>query len=123
MAMAGIFLVLAPIGGPFLCVAAIIAGVICFAACASNVWTITQTLAGPRAAGRWAGFQSFFGNMSGWVAPVLTGLVLQRTGHFLWAFVIMAGFALASAASTIFLVGRVEPVVWKRKLHPAATTG
>jgi MFS family permease len=121
MALAGIFLVLAPIGGPILCVAAIIAGVIFFAAFASNVWTITQTLAGPRAAGRWAGFQSFFGNMSGWVAPVLTGLVLERTGHFFWAFAITAGFALASAASTIFLVGRVEPVVWQRRLHPSGT--
>src|SRR5262249_16421733 len=28
----------------------------------SNLWAVTQTLAGPQAAGRWTGFQNFVGN-------------------------------------------------------------
>lgn len=118
--LSGIFLGLAVVGGPTLCVAAIIVGVIFFGVSASNIWSITQTLAGERATGRWAGFQSFFGNMAGVVAPALTGFILQRTGHFFWGFAIMTGFALASASSTIFIVGRVQPVVWKSKLRATA---
>jgi MFS transporter, ACS family, D-galactonate transporter len=111
--MSGIFLGLAVISGPRLCVALVILGVIAFGVSASNIWAITQTLAGQRVTGRWAGFQSFFGNLSGMVAPAVTGYVLQRTGQFYWAFVIAAGVAFASAASWIFLVGRVEPVIWE----------
>jgi nitrate/nitrite transporter NarK len=64
------------------------------------------------------GFQSSFGNMSGMVAPAVTGYVLQRTGEFYWAFLIVAAVAFAGAASWILLVGRVEPVIWDRKLRP-----
>jgi len=42
---------------------------------ASNIWAITQTLAGPYAAGRWTGLQNFVGNLAGVVAPALTGFV------------------------------------------------
>jgi len=49
--------------------------VISFGAAASNLWAITQTLAGPQAAGRWTGFQNFVGNLGGVVAPAITGSV------------------------------------------------
>ena len=118
--LSGVFLALAVMSGPGFCVALVILGVVSFGVSASNIWAITQTLAGQRATGRWVGFQSFFGNMSGMVAPTVTGYVLQRTGHFFWAFVIVAGVAFASAASWILLVGRVEPVIWDRKLRACA---
>ena len=120
--MSGVFLGLAVINGPAVCVALVILGVVAFGVSASNIWAITQTLAGQRATGRWVGFQSFFGNMSGMVAPAVTGFVLQRTGQFYWAFLIVTAVAFAGAASWIFLVGRVEPVIWDRKLRaqPAA---
>ncbi len=120
--LSGIFLGLAVISGPRLCVALVILGVVAFGVSASNIWAITQTLAGQRATGRWVGFQSFFGNMSGWVAPTVTGLVLQKTGHFFWAFLIVAAVAFTAAASWILLVGRVEPVIWDRKLRAQAAT-
>jgi ACS family D-galactonate transporter-like MFS transporter len=115
--LSGIFLGLAVISGPRLCVALVILGVVAFGVSAANIWAITQTLAGQRATGRWVGFQSFFGNMSGMVAPAVTGYVLEKTGHFFWAFLIVAAVAFASAASWILLVGRVEPVIWDRKLR------
>jgi ACS family D-galactonate transporter-like MFS transporter len=120
--LSGIFLGLAAISGPRLCVALVILGVVAFGVSASNIWAITQTLAGQRATGRWVGFQSFFGNMSGWVAPTVTGFVLQKTGHFYWAFIIVAAVAFASAASWTVLVGRVEPVIWDRKPRARAAT-
>jgi MFS family permease len=115
LALAGIFVGLAVVGGPLYCVAALILGVIFFGVYCSNVWAVTQTLAGPQAAGRWTGFQNFVGNLAGVVAPATTGFVLDRTGHFYWAFAILTVLALTGAASWVFLVGPVEPVVWQRK--------
>lgn len=120
LACAGIFVGLAAVSGPDYCVAALILGVISFAVCASNIWAITQTLAGPQAAGRWTGFQNFIGNLAGVAAPALTGFVLQRTGHFYWAFAILTAVALTGTASWVFLVGRVEPVTWHKKLRARA---
>jgi MFS family permease len=48
---------------------------------ASSHWAITQTLAGPLAAGRWSGVQNFIANLAGVVAPALTGLVRVAQGH------------------------------------------
>ena len=35
----------------------------------SNLFAITQSLAGPRAAGKWTSFQNGFGNLAGVLAP------------------------------------------------------
>jgi MFS transporter, ACS family, D-galactonate transporter len=93
-----------------------------FGMCASNIWAITQTCAGPHAAGRWTGVQNFIGNLSGVVAPAVTGLVLDRTGKFFWAFVITAIVALLGAMSWVFLVGPVEQVSWTRERGVLGTT-
>jgi MFS family permease len=79
----------------------------------SNVWAITQTLAGP-ASGKWTGMQNCIGNISGVTAPYLTGVLLERTGTFYWAFVAVAVALTIGACSYLFIVGRVEPVDWKR---------
>jgi len=117
IALSGVCLGAAPLGGEDFCIAAVTLGVIFFGVSAANVWAITQALAGPQATGRWVGFQSFIGNLAGILAPALTGYVLQRTGHFFLAVAIVAGFGLASAAFWIFLVGALEPVVWDRKAY------
>jgi MFS transporter, ACS family, D-galactonate transporter len=115
LGLAGIFIGLAVVSGPNYCVAALILGVIFFGAYSSNLWAVTQTLAGPKAAGRWTGFQNFVGNLAGVVAPALSGLVLERTGHFYWAFVLVTVIALTGMISWVLLVGVVEPVIWQRK--------
>jgi MFS transporter, ACS family, D-galactonate transporter len=116
LAFSGIFIGLAVVSGPLYCVVALILGVIFFGVSSSNLWAITQTLAGPSAAGRWTGFQNCVGNLAGVVAPALTGFVLDRTGHFYWAFVILTAVALAGTMSWIFLVGPVQQVTWRSKL-------
>ncbi len=83
--------------------------------CTSNLWAITQTIAGPLAAGKWTGLQNCAGNFAGIIAPALTGFVVQRTGHFFWAFAVTAGILLAGALSWAFVVGRVEPLSWRGK--------
>lgn len=114
LALAGILLGVSAISGPVVGLILLFLGVIFFGAGGSNIWAITQTLAGPEAAGRWTGFQNFFGNLAGVAAASLTGLVLDRTGHFYWAFAILSGIALTGTLSWVFLVGRVEQVKWKK---------
>jgi len=110
---ASAFLILCVVAGRGLSTAMIICVTASFGAAASNIWAVTQTLAGPRAAGRWTGMQNFVGNLSGTVAPALTGFVLGRTGQFFWAFTITAIVALVGAISWIFVTGPVEPVRWE----------
>lgn len=84
----------------------------------SNAWALTQTLAGPTAAGTWSGVQNALGNTPGMFGLWFTGWVIQVTGHYVAAFAIASGFLFAGALSYLFIVGRVEPVDW-RKYAPA----
>jgi MFS family permease len=77
-----------------------------------NIWAMTQTLAGREVVGRWTGVQNFLGNFAGIVAPILTGFLLDRTGHFYWAFFITTAVVWLGAISWVFIVGPIEPVDW-----------
>jgi MFS transporter, ACS family, D-galactonate transporter len=77
-----------------------------------NIWAMTQTLAGREVVGRWTGVQNFVGNFAGIVAPTLTGFLLDRTGHFYWAFFITTAVVWLGAISWVFIVGPIEPVDW-----------
>jgi MFS family permease len=112
MAGAAIFLVPCALAGPRLTTVMVVLVAASLGVCSSNVWAITQTLAGPSAAGRWTGIENFVGNLGGALAPALTGFVLGRTGHYFWAFTITAVVSLLGALSWAFWIGRIEPVVW-----------
>ena len=81
----------------------------------SNHWAITQTLAGPLAAGRWTSVQNGVGNLSGIVAPWLTGFVVEKTGAFYLAFLAAAVVALIGAFLWTMVVGPVEMVKWRAR--------
>lgn len=83
-----------------------------YAVYASSHWAITQTLAGPRAAGKWSGLQNMVANLAGVSAPAFTGFVVDRTGHFFWAFAVCAAIALIGSGVYVFALGRVEPIDW-----------
>ena len=78
----------------------------------SNLWAISQTLAGPTAAGKWSGAQNCLGAIAGIIAPIVSGFVVQQTGNFSLAFLIMAMLALVGAASYVFLVRTIAPIDW-----------
>ncbi len=84
----------------------------------SNLWAITQTLAGPRAAGKWTGMQNGVGNLSGIAAPWFTGWAVGQTGSFYVAFLVAAVIALTGAAVFVFGIGPVRQVDFARR--PAA---
>src|SRR5215471_19637709 len=83
---------------------------IAFGMYTSNLFAITQALAGPHAAGKWTSFQNGFGNLAGVVAPWLTGRVVDETGQFYFAFLVAGCFALAGALNFVLGVGRIEKV-------------
>ena len=88
------------VGG--LCLACLVFGIY-----ASNLFSLTQTLAGPEAAGRWTGLQNACGNLAGIVSPILTGWIVGRTGTFAFAFV-AAGIACLAGAASFGLLVREE---------------
>ena len=108
---AGVFLlacVLAPLAWS---IAFLMLTGVAFGLTSSNMWAITQRLAGPQAVGRWCGLQ-FVGNSSGVVAPAVAGFLLDRTGHFFWPFLIVSLFLWAGGLMWILVVGPIEPVEW-----------
>ena len=110
---AGAFLVAAVVASRDLSVGLLMVAGVGFGMSSSNIWAITQILAGPRAAGRWAGAQNCVGNLSGAVAPAITGVLVDHTGHFFWPFVITGAVAWLGAAVWAFVLGPIEPVAWK----------
>jgi len=85
---------------------------LCYGLFSSNIYAITQTFAGPRAAGKWTSFQNGFGNLSGVAAPWFTGWILGRTGEFQLAFLAAAAIVLCGAACYVFGTGPIRPVDW-----------
>lgn len=96
-----------------------------FAACfalgltTANHWAVTQTMAGPLAAGKWTGMQNAFGNIAGIVAPLLTGFIVDKTGSFYLAFVVVAAVVVLGAASFIFVIEDIKPIHWDPKTRAA----
>jgi hypothetical protein len=54
-------------------------------------------------------------HVAGWIAPVVTGLVVDKTGRFFWAFIITAVIALLGSLSWIFIVGALRQVDWSTR--------
>lgn len=83
-----------------------------FGAYTSNVYAITQTLAGPRAAGKWTGFQNGVANLAGVAAPWVTGFIVDQTHAFYWAFVVATAIVLCGAACFVIGIEKIEEVQW-----------
>ncbi|MCC7497770.1 MAG: MFS transporter [Bryobacterales bacterium] len=83
-----------------------------------NLWAVTQTMAGPTAAGKWTGIQNMIGNLSGVAAPWITGAIVSATGNFVFAFVAACIASVIGAGAYLVLIRKVEPICWSQ---PAAT--
>jgi MFS family permease len=84
--------------------AALLVACLGFGTYASNLFALTQTLAGPEAAGRWTGLQNACGNLAGIASAVFTGWLVSKTGGFTIAFLAASAACLGGAASFWFLV-------------------
>jgi MFS family permease len=100
------------VSGPTIAVGALCAWGVFYGVACNGAFAIGQTLAGPKAAGKWIGFQNFIANIAGIVGPIITGFIVDRTGQYLWAFVFTAAIALIGTIGWGVIVKRVEPVDW-----------
>ncbi|MEZ0243673.1 MAG: MFS transporter [Sphingomonas sp.] len=87
----------------------ILAGIGC-GPCSVTLYAVAQIFAGPRAAGTYVGVQNACGNMAGIVAPIVTGMIVDRTGSFLNAFYIAAAVCGAGVVCWTWLVPKIEPL-------------
>jgi MFS family permease len=78
-----------------------------------GVFAVSQIIAGPAAAGRWVGIQNTIGNLAGIVAPALTGVVIDWTGHFTLAFVLAAAVAVVGFIGWVFMIPQVAELNWQ----------
>jgi MFS family permease len=78
--------------------------------------SVTQTFAGPRATGRWMGIQNAVGNVAGMTAPVVTGYLVQQTGHYTSALLVAGCVALGGLLAWLVVVPEVRPIDWDAEL-------
>ena len=77
------------------------------------VCSVTQTFAGPLATGRWMGVQNAATNVAGIVAPVITGYLVEGTGHYSAALWLAGAVALCGVVGWLVIVPAVRPVDWQ----------
>jgi MFS family permease len=79
----------------------------------SPLWgSLAQIFAGPQASGRWMGMQNSVANASGMVAPVVTGYLVQQTGHYSTALIVSAVVGLIGLVAWLVVLPTVQPIDW-----------
>ena len=113
-AIAAIAIALCAFAGPETSVALLMVANAGLGLSVSNLWAITQTLAGPKASGKWTGIENFFGSLAGIASPAVAGFAVEQTGHFSLAFAITAVVGFLGVPAWIYVVGPIEQVRWRR---------
>ena len=114
LAIVAFCLVLTAVGGTTLSLAGLFCAAIALGITFPNFYAISQTLPGARAAGKWMGFQNCLANVAGIIAPVITGVLVDRTGQFYWAFLVAGAFALTGLAGWGLMIGEIAPLSWRK---------
>ncbi len=78
-----------------------------------GLFAIPQIMAGPRAAGRWVGIQNAAGNVAGLVAPAITGVLVEQTGHFDVAFALAAAVNILGMIGWVVMLPKIAPLNWR----------
>ena len=80
----------------------------------AHIYAAAQILAGPRAAGKWVGVQNFAGNISGIVGPIVTGVIIDRTGGYQDAFILAAAVTSVGIAAWVFIIPKIALIDWSK---------
>jgi MFS family permease len=79
-----------------------------------SVCSLVQQFAGPLATGRWMGVQNAVANLSGVVAPLVTGYLAEATGGYTAGLWVAGAVALLGIGAWLVVVPPVRPVEWSR---------
>ncbi|HXJ91723.1 MAG TPA: MFS transporter [Terriglobia bacterium] len=88
---------------------ALIAGASLVGLATGNLIVILQCCAPPEDVGLWTGFENFAGNIGGVLAPLITGLLISRTGSYAPGFALAAITLAAGVLCYWFIVGELRP--------------
>lgn len=80
------------------------------------LWSLPTLLVPNSSSGRVGGIMNFSNQISAIAAPILTGLMVQRTGSYLWAFVIPTVYILIGIAAYVTMLRRVELIDLQKAL-------
>jgi MFS family permease len=105
-------LAVAAVGNVTVSIACLFLAAFSFGFFTPTLYSIGQTLAGPRAAGKWIGIQGCIANIAGIIAPIVTGFVVEISGRYYWAFVIAAAIPVVGIVGWGVLIRRVEQINW-----------
>jgi MFS family permease len=111
----GVCLLAAASGDVRVSLACLLIAAVGFGLNTSSIFAIGQSLAGPGAAGKWMGVQNGVGNIAGIVGPVITGLVVDRTGSFSWAFIIAGAVTFGGVIGWGVMIRKVAPLAWEHQ--------
>lgn len=75
-----------------------------------NFWGIVQDNVHGKQVGLVGGFIHFISNISGVIAPFVTGLIVQKTGGFMGSFLVAAGVVIVGAILLFIFVRADKPV-------------
>jgi ACS family D-galactonate transporter-like MFS transporter len=73
-----------------------------------NLLVILQCCCPPEDVGLWTGFENFAGNLGGVLAPLITGVLISRTGSYAPGFMLAAILLLGGIFCYWFIVGDLD---------------
>jgi MFS family permease len=79
------------------------------ASLSTNLYSVAQMFAGPRASGTWIGIQNAVGNISGILGPIVSGFLIDHAGYGS-AFFLAAGIAAFGALWWVVGIPRIAQV-------------
>jgi MFS transporter, ACS family, D-galactonate transporter len=87
---------------------ALIAGASMVGLATGNMFVILQRCAPHSDVGLWTGFENFAGNLGGVLAPLVTGLLISKTGSYAPGFILAAVLLIAGIFCYGLIVGKLE---------------
>ncbi len=73
-------------------------------------WSIPGLISPASSTGKVGGIMNLFGNLSGFFAPAVTGIIVARTGSFNAAIVTAAVILVIGILAYTFMLGKIEPI-------------
>lgn len=74
-----------------------------------NLLVVFQACAPHDEVGMWMGFGNFIGNLGGVLSPIITGLLISKTGSFVPGFALAPVILIAGLLAYWFVVGELKP--------------